>query len=154
MKKKKIYWSSTEVKVSKTIAEINECLIESGCTGIAMEYDSHGRVTSLFFKIMFLDKTIPYRMPCRTECLIKTYKDMGQWINAEKAEMIAWRQVLYWLKGQMAIIGTNMVSVHEVFLPYRQVGLGGTTLYQVIENKGTAFLEHLPQPSAPETNHG
>lgn len=140
MKKQKIYWSHTEVKASKTINEITQCLIESGCTGISMEYDGQGNVTSLFFKMMFLDKTVPYRMPCRTDALMRTAKSMNQYMTAEKAEMIAWRQILYWIKANMALIGTNMVQVHEVFLPYRQMDLEGKTLWEIVEKNGNEFL--------------
>lgn len=142
MNKKKIYFENTTVTVSKTISQITEMLVESGCTGIAMEYDGQGKISSLYFKIIFLDKTIPFKLPCRTGNLIKTFKDQGQYINQEKAEMIAWRQTYHWVKAQLAMIGTNMVKIYEVFLPYQQMDEKGTTLYQVIENKGLMALEY------------
>lgn len=142
MNPKKIYLSTTKIPVNKTVSNIIDCLIEIGCTGIAMDYTNDKRIKALYFKIIFLDKTIPYHLPCRTHELINTYKEMGKYISFDNAEMIAWRQVLYWIKAQLAFIGTRMVSVREVFLPYRQTDLEGTTLYEMIENKGIGMLEY------------
>ncbi len=142
MKNKKTYFENTIVPVNKTINQITEMLVESGCTGISMEYGKDLKITSLYFKIIFLEKTIPFKLPCRTNNLIKFFKDQGKYINQEKAEMIAWRQTFHWVKAQLAMIGTNMVKVYEVFLPYQQVDAEGTTVFETIEKKGFLALEH------------
>lgn len=142
MKKKKIYWENTTISAQNTIHDIVNSLVESGATGIAMDYDGKGNVIALYFKIMFLDKTVPYRLPCRVDSLTKVYKEMGKFITPEKANNIAWRQMLYWVKAQLAIVGTNMVKVHEVFLPYMQVDLQGGTLYESLEKNNFKMLEN------------
>lgn len=56
--------------------------------------------------------------------------------DEKQVRMTAWRQIFGWIKAQLALIETGMVSFVEVFLPY-----------MLIEENVTVFekYKNLPQ---------
>lgn len=50
--------------------------------------------------------------------------------DMEKAERVAWRQLLRWVQAQVAMIQTGMVKSEEVFLPYWFDPVKSQTLFQ------------------------
>lgn len=139
--KKSLYMETTNIPAGQTVAEIQRLLGESGVIGVMTQYEN-GEIVALSFQILFLDKTIPFRLPCRWtpiyNILVKRRRKMQSRTAGrleEQAKRVAWRQILRWVEAQLALVDTDMVKVQEVFLPYVQTGIDGQTLYQKLESQ-------------------
>lgn len=142
---KTLFMETTKVEVGRTVAEIQEILGNAGCVGVMTLYKDK-EVEAVCFKIMFLDREIPFRLPARWEAVYKNFVDRRSTgrdkpkhkpdDDIAQAKRVAWRQILRWVQAQLALVETDMVKVQEVFLPYVQTGIEGKTLYEQIENKG------------------
>jgi hypothetical protein len=148
--KKSLFMETTKISVGQTVSEIQRILGESGCTAVMTEYESK-EIKYVCFQVVFLDKTVPFRLPCRWNAIYQiflnrkknmTHDEKIQESMKEQAKRVAWRQILRWVEAQMALVDTDMVKIQEVFLPYAQCGPKGETLYQQIENKGFMQLEY------------
>ena len=148
--KKTLYMETTNIEVERTVAEIQLLLGQCGCCEVMTIFDKQRQVSAVCFQIMFLEKMVPFRLPCRWEAiygrLLKRRKNMMRKGAPEKlqeqAKRVAWRQILRWVQAQLALVDTDMVKVHEIFLPYVQTNISGETLFQKIENKGFQALEY------------
>lgn len=149
MKTDTLFMETTEISAEHTCADIQRVLGKHGVTGVMTEYEN-GEVKAVSFKTMFLDRTIPFRLPCRWEPIYNMFiarprktpfkpEDLLRLQN--QAKRVAWRQILRWVEAQLALVKTNMVQVHEVFLPYVQMDAEGTTLFQSIEKTKFRMLE-------------
>lgn len=143
-----LFMETTKIEASRTVAEIQELLGRYGCAGVMTLYENN-EVKAVCFQIMFLDKSMAFKLPCRWEAIYNVMrKDIkrpreGKLENLEaQAKRVAWRQILRWVEAQLALVETDMVKIQEVFLPYVQVDLTGRTLYQQIEDKGFKMLGH------------
>lgn len=140
-----IYLETTEISVERTVGEIQGLLGRAGCVGVIVMYDDNKEVAAVGFEILLLDRRIPFRLPCRWEAVRNVlYKQRKNGTHSEstikslevRAKRIAWRQILYWVKAQLALIDTDMVKVQEIFLPFVQTSVGGETLFQKLEGGG------------------
>jgi hypothetical protein len=117
---------TTEVPVSRTIAEIQEELVKARATSILTEYED-GEVRAILFKIRIKGgQDLPFKLPARVD---EAYRVMyghqpphqvrryGPAWKAQAART-AWRILLTWLKGQLSLIALEMAKPEEVFLPY------------------------------------
>jgi hypothetical protein len=149
---KTLFMETTKIPVGQTVAQIQRILGEYGACAVMTEYKDK-EVTAVCFKVMFLDKSIPFRLPCRWEAVYKSIMDRPRkrMLGNDEAEAckdqskrIAWRQILRWVEAQMALVETEMVKVHEVFLPYVQVGINSKgqvqTLSEKFESETSKFL--------------
>lgn len=122
-KKKPLFAESTEVEVQKSAAEITAMLVESGAAAISTNYKD-GKIESLSFVMPYGGGRIPYLLPVRTEPVyqrLKKGKDAWRtdWNKLRaQAERVAWRQLYWWLKSQLALIELGMVEPAEVLMPY------------------------------------
>ena len=155
MKHKTLFMETTKIPTGQTVAEIQSILGECGVSAVMTEYDQ-GEIKAVCFQIIFLDKNIPFRLPCRWEAIFDIfYRRKKNGTHDEEilesmrnqAKRVAWRQILRWIEAQLALVDTNMVKIQEVFLPYIQMNLKGDTLYQHLEDKGFKALEFKePKP--------
>jgi hypothetical protein len=127
-KQQTIFTETTEVSVEKSIGEIMGLLVRAGATSINQELDS-GQVIGLSFVIPVSGGCIPYKLPVRIEPVFQKLNGRrdryGQWSQStmakkdrEQAARVAWRQLYWWLKSQLALIDLGMVETAEVLLPY------------------------------------
>lgn len=147
----KLFMETTKIEATKTVAQIQELLGIYGCSGVMTLYENN-EVKAVCFQIMFLDKNIAFKLPCRWEAIYKNFADRRasgkdrpahkEQEDAQQAKRVAWRQILRWVEAQLALVETDMVKIQEVFLPYTQVDIKGTTLYQEIESKGFKMIGH------------
>jgi len=151
---KKIYMETTKMPVEKTVADIQMILGRYGACGVMTQFKD-GEVEAVFFKVLFLGKEVPFRLPCRWEPIEKEFRSrVKKWPIStnenvlvkekeirDQAKRVAWRQILRWVEAQMALVETDMVKVQEVFLPYIQTNIEGQTLFDKIENNGLKLLE-------------
>jgi hypothetical protein len=149
--KSKFYMETTKISVEKTVSEIQMVLGRSGCSGVMTLFDENKVVSAVAFKILFLDREVAFKLPCRWENiynhLLSKTKRRRRGKESDlltQSKMIAWRQILRWVEAQLALVDCGMVKVFEVFLPYAQGGPKGQTVFERIEDsKGRFLIGHI-----------
>jgi hypothetical protein len=139
MATKTLFMESTEVPATRTAAEISACLIQAGATQIAQDYEE-GKITGLRWSMKLNGRDVMFDMPTRVEpvyqILLKrrtVYVSSDEKVRLrEKAERVAWRQLLRWVQAQCAMIDCGMVKPVEVFMPYIQYA-PGKTMFEALE---------------------
>lgn len=119
---------TSTVAPTKSVNEIIEMLVKAGAIGIATEYSS-GRVTALTFALTFDGDAYHYTLPVHIDKVLATLRAQKvdrRFLTTEHAERVAWRILRDWVRAQMAIIATEMVTTPQVFLPYMRTPTGGT----------------------------
>jgi hypothetical protein len=127
-KQQSIFTENTEVPVSKSIGEIMGLLVRAGAVSINQELEG-GKVIGLSFVIPVSGGRIPYKLPVRVDPVFEKLngrrEKWGQYSRVtmaekdrEQAERVAWRQLFWWLKSQLALIDLGMVETAEVLMPY------------------------------------
>lgn len=142
----KVYLESTIVNANQTLAELQELLSRRGASSILVDYED-GSPSGLAFKLKIHEQHIPFRLPCRWQSVMQILRSVNKKPKKNDtweswAKKVAWRQILYWIKAQLALIETGMVRAEEVFLPY--ACMGHKTVYEVMNE--TKFLQ-LPAPA-------
>lgn len=130
-----LYMETTKKSAESTAHEISILLGQSGASAIQTEFVDR-KIVALSFRIDIDGQHIPFRLPVRVEPIFQYLKRKRRRTSIEsdraQAERIAWRQIYYWIKAQLALVETGMVKPAEVFLPYIQTGIN-ETLYQRLE---------------------
>lgn len=120
---------TSEVSAVRSAGEIVEMLVRTGARGVVQEYDETGRMSSMGFTIVRSGTTMAFSLPVRSDAvrqvLIKQ-KVQSKYQTAEHADRVAWRILRDWIRAQMAIIETEMVSIEQVMLPYMRTDDGST----------------------------
>ena len=145
-----LHMETTKVAPEKTAQEIMMLLAKAGVAATHAEYKDKKIVAVSFNVELNPTKTIPFRLPVRTEPLFHRFQNRrdayarSDWAERDraKAERVAWRQIYRWIQAQLALIDVGMVAMQEVFMPYIQTDID-ETLYQRLEAGG--FLQ-LPAP--------
>ena len=137
---------TTTVAALKSIGEIQGILVAHGAQHILIDYD-HGEPVGLAFMVPTPFGEIPFRLPAKIDkveavLLKQLASSRRQWDTQyqqerkakikEQASRVAWRILKDWVRAQMAIEETEMVTIDQIFLPYMQVGEGGKILYDVM----------------------
>lgn len=120
---------TTSVGAAKTAAECQTMLARYGASRIAIDYDN-GRPTGLTFAITDIGI---FTLPVDTQAVLEVMKLQGRrriipprYATHEQSERVGWRIIKDWLRAQLALIDTRMVSLSDVMLPYLNVGDGKT----------------------------
>ena len=124
---------STTVTALKSISEIQGILVAHGATHILMDYHN-GEPTGMAFIAATPYGDMPFRLPAsidRVQAVLNKQRVRSE-VSKELASRVAWRILKDWVRAQMAILETEMVSIEQVFLPYMQVGQEHKTLYEVM----------------------
>lgn len=148
---KTLYMETTEVPASRTAGEVSSELIKAGATQINTTYKD-GKVIGLRWCMIVNGIEALFEMPARVDPIEKIFKNRQRttWLSEkqklairDKAERVAWRQLLRWVQAQNAMLETGMVQPMEVFTAY-WIPPGQTrTLFQnIIESQ----LKALPAP--------
>ena len=124
---------TTEIEADKTAGEILGILARHGARAVLMEWDAHGQVKSISFKVATPHGDLPIRLPVDPDAVLKVLHSQnvrGRYATRQQALRVAWRIVKDWVEAQMAILETEMVKMEQIFLPY-VVMPSGRTLYEV-----------------------
>lgn len=143
-----LYMETTQIAADKSAAEISSLLTYAGATRIMIENANYEAV-ALAFAIPTDGIEVPFKLPINRDPIFAYLQQKRAPMNRnkkrdddwEQALRVAWRQILQWLRAQLALIETGMVTPTEVFLPYVR-GADGTTFYQQIAAGG---FKQLPQ---------
>jgi hypothetical protein len=124
---------TTTVSALKSIGEIQGMLVAHGAKHILIDYD-HEEPIGLAFIVPTAYGDVPFRLPAnidRVQTVLSRQRVRSQ-VPKDMASRVAWRILKDWVRAQMAILETEMVTIDQVFLPYMQVGEGGKILYDVM----------------------
>jgi hypothetical protein len=143
---------STEIPVSRTVAEIEKMLTKYGATHIMKEYNGEIPVM-LVFAITTEHGKMGVRLPIHPDRVLSVFKLQvnnrllpnkywdGEWAIAQ-AHRVAWRIVKDWLDAQLTLLNIQMVKIEEIFLPYIYNDKLKMTVYEMLE-KNKFNLEML-----------
>lgn len=132
---------STTVPALKSIGEIQGNLVAHGAEKILMEYVD-GEPVGLSFIVQTPYGETAFKLPAnidRVQAVLNKQR-VRTTVPRDMAVRVAWRILKDWVRANMAILETDMVSIHQIFLPYMQ-GKDGTTLYELMESQGFALPE-------------
>ena len=124
-------------------------LADHGAKRILFDYGNDSNVTAISFIIDTPNGEQAVRLPANADSVRQVLREQRNNPKVrnrsqiddsqEQAERVAWRIVKDWLAAQLAILETEMVTVHQVFLPYF-LDRKGRTLYEVYSS-GALMLE-------------
>lgn len=135
---------TTDVPVTRTIAEMEARLLAYGASSIRRDFDD-GRPIALHFVITTPAGRQAFRLPVNIPGVRSAIErdatdrpSLRRYLRPDQVQRITWRIAKDWLEAQLAIVDAHMASVDEIMLPYLIVP-GGKTLYQ-------AFTEQRALP--------
>jgi hypothetical protein len=135
---------STKIDVVKTTSEIMVVLQKHGASSIVFDYGGDGGLSAISFSVETPAGELAFRLPADWQAtqrvLSKTYGQNTLYAKEAQAKRVAWRNILLWIKAQMAFIETGMVRTEQVFLPY-MVAKDGRTLYEVLVDQKFLLLK-------------
>lgn len=140
---------TTEVAAMKSIGEIQGMLVAHGARQILIAYGDKGEPVGLAFIIATDYGDTPFRLPAnadRVEAVLlqqlassryrqwdTQYQEQRKAKIKEQAYRVAWRILKDWIRAQMAILETEMVTIDQIFLPYMEVDQG-KLLYEAMRD--------------------
>lgn len=138
-----IAFQNTSVPADRSAYEIEQLLNKHWAVRIGKELQS-GRITSMYFEMDTADGRFPFRMPVNVDAvynILTRNRVLVQSAKAryEQAERVAWRISREWVKGQLDMIQTEMVTLTEVFFPYMLID-EGQTAFQAFRTGGLPAL--------------
>ncbi len=133
---------STTVPALKSIGEIQGILVAHGAKAIIMNYNDIGEPIGLSFLVRTQFGDMPFRLPANVEPVQKVLdrQRVRTLVTRAMATRVAWRILKDWVRAQMAILETEMVTIDQIFLPYLE-DKSGKTLYQVMVDNKLALPE-------------
>ena len=139
---------TTEIKVEKTLMEIEQILAKGGAKAIMKEYDDEGEVTAVVFQANLPNgNEAGFKLPYKETAMLNIIRhivDEGKlprrFLNDPiKARKVGWRIIKDWIDAQMALVEIELCDLAEVFLPY--LYNGKQTAYEVFQDRGFKMLE-------------
>ena len=134
---------STTVTAQKSLGEIQGILVGHGAKAIILRYDDKGEPIGLDFLVKTQFGDIPFRLPANIEKVqaVLDRQRVRLSVGREMASRVAWRILKDWVRAQMAILETEMVSMEQIFLPYMRTGKWDKTLFEIMVNNRLALPE-------------
>lgn len=122
---------TTQVPAINSANEIERMLLARKASGIYKQYNDAGELVALSFVVPTKFGNIPFRLPSNADAVksVLERQSVRATIDRARAQRVAWRILRDWVRAQMAIIETEMVTIDQVFLPYMQHN--GKTVYQI-----------------------
>jgi len=140
-----IAYASTEVSVERSVEEIQRLLVKHDATEVRIRYEQ-GRPVAVAFLIETEFGPRAFALPANVERvwprLIKENRQgklAPRFTTKEQAARVAWRIVRHWLKAQIAVIESGLISMDELLLPYLVDPRTGQTLYQIMAGNQLAL---------------
>lgn len=140
---KPVFMGTTSISAEKSASEVSSVLAQAGAEQVMINYDQ-GQAVGLSFVLDVRGKRLGFRLPVRTESLFEILnrkrstrtRHVKARDDREQANRVAWRQILMWVKAQLAIIQTGMVQPAEVFMPYLVMNSeSGPTMFEAFAEK-------------------
>jgi len=149
MAKNRLFMETTKIGADQSAAEIVRELVAHGARSINTDYDD-GRVVGLRWVMRVSGNDVLFDMPARVDAvrklLLRETTGNARRLVDEKAERIAWRQLLRWVQAQLAFIDCGMAQTAEVFMPY--IVLNPGTNQRLFDTMMESQFKALPTPKA------
>ena len=135
---------TTEVAAEKSAFEIQTMLRDHGAIAVSIRYGSEKNPSGIAFLIKTRIGPAQFELPANAAAVEKLllslrtkkpetwhsdYKQVMQRVH-DQAARVAWRILRDWVRAQLAIIETEMVTLDQVFLPYLKDD-HGKTVYEI-----------------------
>jgi hypothetical protein len=123
---------TTTVTARKSIEEIQGILVKHGAKHILTDYEGEEPV-GLAFVISTAYGDAGFKLPANIGAVQHVLQRQGvrSVVNRQMATRVAWRILKDWVRAQVAILETEMVTIDQVFLPYMEMK-DGKSLYQAV----------------------
>jgi|SRR3972149_999150 len=123
---------STTVTALKSIGEIQGILAAHGAKHILMDYNNAEPIGLAFIVATPYGDT-PFKLPANIDRVqgVLNKQRVRTSVDRDLASRVAWRILKDWVRAQMAILETEMVTIDQIFLPYMQME-SGKILYEVM----------------------
>lgn len=144
--KRGMYLETTEVDAKRSAAEIVSELVRRGATDIHTKYSGES-IVGLAWMMKIRGVPQLFQMPARVDPVERQLLARRKGVPSpqdrqrirEQAERTAWRQLLYWVRAQMALVALEMAETGEVFFPYLQ-SPAGHSIFEVFAEQGLRML--------------
>ncbi len=131
---------TSEIPASRSMARIEELLVEAGATDISKSY-LEGTCTAIKFRMEVNSQAIFFQLPANVQACFKVMwaevkrpqPDTKKRIT-DQANRTAWKIVCDWVEIQLAMIRLEQAQALQVFLPYVWNEKTNETLYDRISN--------------------
>ena len=133
---------TTKIDSTKTIGEIQKCLVAHGATKITCDYEDQLPI-AVTFSLVLNDKMVFFSLPVNYQGVLKVMQkdnNIPRYLTTnEQALRVSWRIIKDWIEAQMAIVEAGLAEMAEIFLPYA-VTKSGNTLYKEIKANNNLLL--------------
>jgi len=127
---------STKITPIQTIGEIEQLLAKYQVRQMNKFFDDNGHVQGIYFFIPWKERLVHYKLPINVEQVHQVLKNDGlskEYTSIEQARRVAWRLLKDWIDAQLSLVKVQVVTMHEVFLPYAVDPATDETLYDKFE---------------------
>lgn len=146
MKGTTMFLATTRVPAAKSIGEITQELTKAGATAILQTY-TNGKPSGLRWSMKLYGQEVWFELPVKIEPVFQKLYKGKKWSQAEQqrlrelAERVAWRQLLMWVKLQMALVEIDLVEFGQVFLPFHTDTQHGQSVWSHFKSEKFKMLE-------------
>lgn len=133
---------TTQIKASKTVAEIQELLIGAGASSFYIKY-RNSEISAVVFSITVYDQKHNFRLPVNPEGVLASMQRDGvqnSYCNIEQARRTAWRIIKDWIHSQIALIDSGQTTLAEVFFPHLVLDTN-ETVFKAFANQKYKMLD-------------
>lgn len=138
---------TSTVPASKSMANIEQRLVEIGAKNINKEYIGQ-KVSAFFFLVDVNGQSMLFKLPAKSEAIEKVLKaevkrpQDNTFKNIEaQAERTAWKIISDWVEIQCTMIQLEQAELAQVFLPYSYNPKSNTTFWDEIKNNDFKMLK-------------
>lgn len=131
MMSKSIHMETTTIAATKTIAEIQNWLMDIHSIKAFQAKVEDGQVVAVAFIMEVCGERVPFQLPAKTEAVFEYLqrkrssrmrsKPLAVKKDREQALKVAWRQVLRWVQAQVSMISIGQIEAAEAFMPYAMI---------------------------------
>lgn len=131
---------TSEIPASRSMARIEELLVEAGASDIAKSY-VEGTCTAIRFRMIINGLSVFFKLPANVQaCFDVFWKEVKRPQPDTKkrlqdqANRTAWKIVSDWVEIQLTMIRLDQAKPLQVFLPYVWNEQNDETLFERIES--------------------
>ena len=127
---------TTKVNAQKTVTEVMGLLVAKGANEVSIVYDDNQQPAGLKWTVQSPRQgRVSFALPCNIDAVFVKLTEQRIMATAPESRRqqgirTSWRILKDWVEAQMALLETGMVTMDEIFLPYKLTG--GQTLYQAL----------------------
>jgi hypothetical protein len=136
---------TTEIPLSKTLAEIQEILSAIGLEQIALQYEKQGsgrEPSCIVFTYLFNDTLLAFKLTANVDGVHKALARKNvenKYRTRDHARRVAWRIVKDWVEVEVARFEAGIAEIPEIFFPYL-IDQQGETFYRAFGQSANWFL--------------